>query len=138
MTHYTPRANPEKTGINAYVQPAPDGYIPRNEEKNVFDGPAPPNPCFHIPEGDVDVYAIVAGRRRLNDEAASDPSDRGDAYPSSMTLTTHRATNRSLETDIVPGKGWQLIGELPGYCDGTYNSDCNRAGDCVLQGHQAG
>lgn len=141
MTHYTPRANPEKTGINAYVKPTPDGYIPTNQKKNLFDGPEPPNPCYQIPEGEVNVYAIVSGRRLLNDNVSSDHSNQEvESNTTSMTPPSwHYYSNRSLETgDIVPGKGWQLIAEPQGYCDGTYNAECFRWGDCVLQGHHAG
>jgi hypothetical protein len=143
LTHYTPRA--EKTGINLYVKPTADGYVPLNDRKNVFDGPDPPNPCLDIPDGEIDVYAIVAGRRRLSSEEGvwnATTEQTTQKYLSEATAikstTLPSAANRSLETGIVPGKGWQLFAEPPGYCDGTYNSVCNRAEECVLQGHQAG
>ena len=47
--------------------------------------------------------------------------------------------HRDLQGDngITPGKGWELVGEPQGYCDGGYYSVCNRwtHNDCVLQGH---
>lgn len=136
LTHYTPRANPEKTGINAYVKPTEDGYIPTNNLKNLFDGPDPPNPCYTIPEGEIDVYAIVTGRRRLGEKETWETT-RNETTSAMQPLEIYRTSNRSLEGGIVPGKGWQLFGEPPGYCDGTYNSICNRATECVLQGQQA-
>jgi hypothetical protein len=136
LTHYTPRANPEKTGINVYVKPTGDGYIPMNKGKNLFDGPDPPNPCFTIPEGEIDVYAIVTGRRRLGEKETWNPITN-ESISVNQPPNIYQASNRSLEGDIVPGKGWQLIWEPPGYCDGTYNSICNRATECMLQGQQA-
>lgn len=110
--------------------------MPTNENKNLFDGPDPPNPCYRIPDGEVDVYAIVSGRRRLDDEDSW--MNVAEKKMPSAPLSVYQASNRSLASEIVPGKGWQLFGEPPGYCDGTYNSICNRATECVLQGHQAG
>lgn len=148
MTHYTPRANPETTGINAYVKPTAEGYVPSNTRQNVFDGPDPPNPCFQVPDGEIDVYAIVSGRRRrLRLEEQRDGMESETTSSSNMPITSMTPTiwkndtilHRNLEESmIVPGKGWELISEPSGYCDGTYNSICQREGGCVLQGHQAG
>ena len=51
--------------------------------------------------------------------------------------------NRTLEkkdTGIVPGKGWEVMTEPSGICDGTYDSICNRGpeNDCMLQAYQSG
>ena len=136
MTHYTPRANPEKTGINAYVKPTEGGYYPTNDQKNLFDGPDPPNPCYTIPAGEIDVYAIITGRRRLGEKEIW-KTTANESISVAQVPNVYQGSNRSLETEILPGKGWQLFGEPPGYCDGTYNSICNRATECLLQGQQA-
>ena len=135
-TQYTPRAHPELTSITSLLKPAPDGYIPQNTKELLFEGPDPPNPCYEIPDGEVDVYAVVAGRRRL-ESTALPAGNRTMASSRVEALKRERQTNdRSLETGIVPGKGWEVRGEPPGYCDGTYDSICNRDGtfNCVLQG----
>jgi len=138
ITHYTPRATPERNGIINYVKPTDGGYLPINEESNLFDGPDPLNPCMKIPDGEVDVYAIVSGRRKLHvlESWAAEDTMLGRRASSSDVLFYN--SNRSLESGIVPGKGWQMWGEPAGYCDGSYYAECNRAGPCVLQGNQVG
>jgi hypothetical protein len=44
------------------------------------------------------------------------------------------------EKRIEPGLGWQVEGELPGTCDGAYNSICGReeSNTCPLLGHHDG
>lgn len=131
LTHYQPRANYVDGAINAHVKPAENGYIPTNTKSNLFEGPAPHNPCFDIPEGEVDVYAVVTGRRRL----------AGGSVDNNM-LTRHAGglihSQRNLTSAVSPGKGWEIWGENSGLCDGTYASGCQREGQCVLQGQQAG
>eukprot|EP00934_Nitzschia_sp_Nitz4_P003014 Nitzschia sp. Nitz4//scaffold75_size92586//394//3490//NITZ4_004836-RA/size92586-augustus-gene-0.85-mRNA-1//-1//CDS//3329557648//3004//frame0 len=141
-TQYTPRANPANSAISNLVKPAPDGYIPRNEATLLFDGPDSVNACMQIPDGQVDVYAIVSGRRRLE---SFDMSDSRNIVDSTTQLLQgglsppHDISGRHLETDVVPGKGWQVFDEPPGQCDGTYNAVCNRGthNECVLEGSHA-
>ena len=47
---------------------------------------------------------------------------------------------RYLADSITPGKGWEVWGEPPGLCDGTYNATCGRwtKDECVLYGHHDG
>ena len=140
-TQYTPRANPEKTSITSILKPTVDGFVPANERIEAFEGPDPPNPCMQIPEGEVDVYGIVAGRRRMSEDdefqiRSTEIRHRLEAHQVSRAL---QAQNTSLESDISPGKGWEVFDEPSGYCDGTYNTICGRDTDymCVLQGRQA-
>jgi hypothetical protein len=81
------------------------------------------------------VYSIVTGRRRLHDAADLQTSPR-DSIESVQSLA-YVTSNRSLETSITPGKGWEVWGEPAGYCDGTYNAVCGIQNDneCALYGH---
>jgi hypothetical protein len=78
----------------------------------------------------VDVFNVVVGRRRLEEE---------DIFGSAKVpeFVKQPTPTRSLSDEIVPGKGWEVWGEPQGYCDGTYNAICARSGDneCVLLGH---
>lgn len=121
------------------LKPSADGYVPENKKEILFEGPDPPNNCYNIPEGEVDVYAVVAGRRRL-ERTAVPRSNATMAY--SVIRDTEKQVqmnSRFLENGIEPGKGWEVRNEPPGYCDGTYDAICNRDGDfnCVLQGQHA-
>ena len=131
--------------INSFVKPTDDGYVPRNEKKNLFDGPDPHNPCLAVPEGAVDVYAIVTGRRRRLETEQGFPSIVPvrtttefldvDQVPFSRDVAEGNITSEDI---IIPGKGWELWGENAGFCDGTYDAECQREGVCVLQGQEAG
>ena len=139
---YTPRANVYETSLTTVVKPAPpDDYVPRNEAVNVYDGPDVHNPCDDLPEGAVDVYAIVsAGRGRRRQLAP----DRDAQRPLLLNRTlASRAENtsrrRHLEDDdaIIPGRGWQVYDEPAGQCDGEYHSHCKRgkSDSCPMLGH---
>jgi hypothetical protein len=133
-TQYTPRADFHETSLTSIIKPTPDGYVPKNEKKALYEGPDAHNPCFDLPDGAIDVFNIVAGRRRLDALEFSEPVE-SNTVGSSNTHSSI-ANNRSLE-EIVPGKGWQVFGEPQGYCDGTYSAICARQGDieCALYGH---
>jgi len=77
----------------------------------MYDGPDGHNPCFDVREGEVDVWAVVSNRRRLDEEATS----------SRLTSLSPRQMS-----DIVPGSGWRITDEKPGMCDGGYHSICGR------------
>jgi hypothetical protein len=89
------------------------------------------------PEGEIDAYAIISGRRRVEalEYEYNPPLEIEDIY--SSTLDSAISFNRSLESGIKPGKGWEVWGEPQGYCDGTYSAVCARQTDsaCVLYGH---
>lgn len=149
-TQYTPRANFNETGLNAIIKPTADGYVPKNEKVALYEGPDEHVDCYDIPHGEVDVLAIVSGRRRNLEEAISwknaatattaalDTNKYMDKKPSwdSNRQNLHIDKHRELD-EIVPGKGWQLHGEPQGYCDGGFYSVCGRSTDnnCVLSGH---
>lgn len=97
--------------------------------------------CFAIPDGEIDVYSIVSGRRRLQDSVGVEPqliSFRDSIEQIQPTPTLN--FNRSLESGITAGKGWEVWGEPAGYCDGTYNAVCSIQdnNECALQDHHAG
>jgi hypothetical protein len=132
-TQYTPRAHPEERSISALVKPASDGYVPRNEKVALYDGPDVHIPDFDVPEGAIDVLAILENRRQLKGSVAESNSHVKKVEPD---LTQ---SSRSLN-DIVPGKGWQVFDEPQGTCDGSYESVCGRStdNDCILPGHHDG
>jgi hypothetical protein len=117
-TEFTPRANPERTSIQSLIKPNELGYVPHQKEKMLYTGPDVHNPLLELPEGAVDVNAIVSNGRNF-------PQTR----------------NRRLQKEsIVPGLGWEHVGVMNGYCDGSYNSECGRfaASNCLTPGHNDG
>ena len=147
-TLHTPRANPEKTSLAVLLKPAPNGYVPHNREKVLYEGPDVHNQCYDIPEGEVDVIAVVSGRRRLEHSEKPDfmmVSTKTNASPLEPANAVHQETSETADNlsrrlgkdDIVPGLGWEVGGEPPGKCDGEYDSICGRnyGSKCPLWGH---
>lgn len=143
---YTPRANPHETSITSILKEAPNSYKPRNEETVMFTGPDVHNPSLDIPPGEVDVLAIVSGRRRLSsmsyplsDAVILQKLDVNATSNMSPSIKTKGSihVNRKLANDIVPGLGWQVVDEFPGQCDGEYDSLCGRGKNdyCPLLHH---
>jgi hypothetical protein len=124
---HTPRVNPAETGLVSIMRPASDGYVPSVPGKVLYDGPEGHSPCFDLVVGDVNTHAIVSGRRLLLD------SRQQYAESSSLAL---KGSDRRL-TGLVSGKGWEIIMEKLGVCDGGYYSICGRASDddCPALGH---
>ena len=110
--------------------------MPKNEKTALYEGPDAHNQCFDIPEGEVDVFNVVVGRRKLQAETNIGNDDRTKTTQTIEKPST-TSVHRELGDAIVPGKGWEVWGEPQGYCDGTYNAVCDRSGDveCVLLGH---
>lgn len=102
------------------------------------------------------MLAIVSGRRRKLQQLPFFPfnmskSELTNRPPKSRKSQKNAAKQVSLEEqqnhqsqqqhrglgEITPGKGWELVGEPEGYCDGSYYAQCNRDtnNDCVLHGH---
>lgn len=82
---------------------------------------------------------MVSARRRLSSSHVSALGDQNAV--SSYNIDANGSYNRSLdETEVIPGKGWEVWGEPQGYCDGTYNSVCALQTDseCALYGHHDG
>ena len=135
-TEFTPRANPDETSLLTIFKPAPDGWVPELKEKMLYEGPDVPNPLLMVPEGEIDVEAIVSNRRL------------SDVYPpifmhqpsankvKSIQPDQQHLRGRNLET-IQTGKGWQFNNALPGNCDGTSTGICGRLknDDCLMYGH---
>jgi hypothetical protein len=103
--------------------------------KPLYDGPDAHNTCLDIPEGEIDVFNIVAGRRRLDEVEVRQTHHNHEIE--SFQIPSPVASNRSLKAGIVPGKGWEVWEEPEGYCDGTYDAVCGRSTDneCILLGH---
>jgi hypothetical protein len=62
---------------------------------------------------------------------------------SSSSSSSSTSTSRHLALDdekIEPGIGWQVVGELPGLCDGSYYAICGReqSNQCPMLGHHDG
>jgi len=113
-SEFTPRPMPESTSISSIIKPAEGGYVPKVEDKLLYDGPDDPPPALDIPDDAIDVrFVVSAGIRR------------------------RRRRRRLNEDAIVPGLGWQVHGELPGVCDGTATGICGRleSSTCLLDGH---
>jgi hypothetical protein len=116
-TEFTPRANPDKTSLRSIIKPNELGYVPHISEHLLYTGPNVHNPLLDLPEGAIDVVAIVSN---------------GRSYPESRRLQ---------QEPIVPGLGWQMNKYAhTGYCDGTYNSECSRdaSNTCLYLGHNDG
>lgn len=139
-TQYTPRANPAESSLTSVIKPTPDGYVPKNEDLPLYEGPDEHNTCFDIPGDEIDVFDVVIGRRNLYEK----PSLQGleqSSTPKIVPQTVERQVGRELEdTKIVPGKGWEVWEEPPGHCDGTYNATCGRStnSECAMIGHHDG
>jgi hypothetical protein len=148
-TEFTPRANAQETSITSILKPAPNGYVPKNEQLPLYDGPDVQNPCFDIPPGSVDVLAVVSLRRQrqraLQTTAVKTKFSRDSSESSSIVAGTNdqsvdRAAERrrvTSDTGIEPGLGWQVIDQPAGQCDGEYNSYCGRGSNdyCPLLRH---
>jgi hypothetical protein len=136
-TQYTPRANFHESALTSIIKPTSDGYVPRNEKTLLYEGPNEHNTCFDIPEGEIDVFNVVTGRRQLAEESFRPPSS-----PDTSTVddSMNADTTRYLEDIITPGKGWNVWGEPPGFCDGTYNATCGlyTKSECAMYGHHDG
>lgn len=133
-TQYTPRANFYETALTSIIKPTEDGYVPENLKQMLYEGPDAHNTCFDIPDGEIDVFNVVTGRRYLGEEELS-PRSLSEMSEADDVMAVD--TTRHLENDITPGKGWKVIDEPPGLCDGTYNATCGRSKDdeCFLYGH---
>ena len=123
---YAPRSNPTKTSLVSIIRAAPNGYKPSIAGKSLYDGPEGHNPCYDVAEDEIDTLAIVNGRRQLTEAAAA-----------VMVSFQPEDTNPRRLAGIEPGKGWELISEKPGECDGGYYSICGRSetDDCPALGH---
>ena len=115
-TEFQPRPNPEKTSLVSILKPASNGFKPHIHPGNLYNGPDVFNPFTAIPDGEVDVLAIVSNGRTYED---------------------NRSVRRLASEDpIEPGLGDDFVNKpRAGYCDATYNMECGRQGSCLLSGH---
>lgn len=128
-TEFSPRPNPEKTSIVSLVKENENGYKPHVALPNLYTGPDVHNPFLELPEGAIDVQAVVSLGRKFEDghRRAQEVTSGDNNLPED-----HRKMS-----SIIPGLGWQMAVQRAGYCDGTYNSECGRDKDnaCLLSGH---
>jgi hypothetical protein len=121
------------------VRAAPDGYKPANTATMAYDGADVHNSCYDVPEDGVDTVPIVSGRRRLHHEESSFLSSAESHIAMKPSLSLEQSSNASAREldEIVPGKGWEVIREKPGTCDGQYESICGRerTDPCPLLGY---
>mmetsp|Transcript_32696 Transcript_32696/g.33034 ORF Transcript_32696/g.33034 Transcript_32696/m.33034 type:complete len:311 (-) Transcript_32696:1438-2370(-) len=136
-TQYTPRANFHESALTSIIKSTPAGYIPRNTKVMLYEGPDEHNICLDIPEDEIDVFNVVTGRRRLNKDDFHLPSRLDLSKFDGSARDTTSLLTRHLEGGITPGTGWEVWGEPPGLCDGTYNATCGRwtQNECLLYGH---
>jgi len=101
--------------------------MPRVEEEMLYEGPDVRNPMFDIPDGQLDVLAVLNNGRKFH----------GDNQR--RQLAVDASLERRVNDEIAPGKGFALNHPV-GYCDGTYNAICGRSvdSDCLLYGHHDG
>jgi len=139
-SQYTPRANYHENSLTSIIKPTPDGYLPKNNKVPLYEGPDEHNTCFDIPEGEIDVFNVVTGRRRLNEEDYRLPGLLTEPRLDASNMGASNTQTRHLEAGIIAGKGWEVWGEPQGFCDGTYNTTCGRwtENECVLLGHHDG
>lgn len=102
-SEFTPRNDPSNTSIVSIIEPASDGYVPHITKDMLYDGPDVPNPFLEVPDGEIDLQAILMNRRRLNNNKM---------IPTKEEQTGTTNTSRNVE-DITPGIGWSLDA-LPG------------------------
>ena len=102
---YSPRANPEKTSITSIIKPGINGFVPHIKTGLLYTGPDVFNPVTAIPEGEIDVLAIVSNGRTYVDDGE----------------------RRRLDSDeIITGLGIEVGNLAPGgYCDGARSVTCD-------------
>lgn len=134
-TEFTPRANPDETSLRTIIKPAPDGWVPKIEEELLYDGPDVPNPSLMVPEGELDVEAIVVNRRRQSEFDMYEFMHPPNQLTPEIANERFNLRRRRLE-EIKAGKGW-LLDTKPGNCDGTATGICGRekSSNCLLSGH---
>ena len=116
FTEFQPRPNPVETSLAGILKPTSTGFKPHIHPGNLYNGPDVFNPYTAIPEGQIDVLAIVSNGRTYEEQGQVRRLDSSEA--------------------IEPGLGTEMgNGAKPGYCDATYNSECARQGNCLLLGH---
>ena len=70
--------------------------------------------------------------------AMSDHKERLLSIPRELKSTALRKTSTASSNEaITPGKGWMVWNHIPGFCDGSAQSTCNRGpkNTCLLAGH---
>ena len=146
-SEFTGRANPDRTSLRTIMRPAKDGYLPEHAMEVMYDK-AVSFDRQQIPQGEVDIRAIVGARRLQEGGDERGPVGDMDVVAAGTGASPNgphaRPGLRALADKIIPGRGWYLLpagenGVPVGYCDGStdYHS-CKRDKDtdCLVNEHQ--
>jgi hypothetical protein len=84
---------------------------------------------------------LVAGGNQTNPPTAL-PTERGGgrriaSSDDELVLPIQREMADTSNEKVAPGKGWMVYNRVPGFCDGSSQSTCNRSptNTCLLAGH---
>ena len=145
-TEFTPRANPEKTGIKSLLLPKQEEPYSNTLPPLLYDKDDVEVPIRKVPKGEVDAVEIfdLQGKRRrlqrmlrmgIRDNEDTMAQLRANRLDSRLSYEHHR---RAIA--ITPGEGWQSLHSYGDGCDGTLLSSntCGRlsSSNCLLEGHQ--
>lgn len=140
-TEHTPRANPDQTNIRSILTPSNiDGYVPQVEEELLYEPPDVEIPALQVPEESVNVRVVASlgstpESRDLEEHRASNDRELYKKQPSrKLSSSVSSFSSRSL---IQVGRGTSIYEHPSGYCDGSYESWCQRGKEsrCLLSGH---
>jgi len=146
-SEFTGRANPDRTSLRTIMRPAKDGYLPEHAMEVMYDK-AVSFDRQQIPQGEVDIRAIVGARRLQEGGDERGPVGDTDVVAADTGASPDgphaRPGLRALADKIVQGRGWYLLpagqnGVPVGYCDGfTDYHSCKRDKDtdCLANEHQ--
>lgn len=125
-SEWTPRNDPMRTSIRSLMFPDADGYIPNVGKDVVYDPPDVEIPTLLVPEGEIDVRAILS----------SGISKRQTIQMPKERLHLSKQQKDFSHSTIKPGNGTYLYDHKSGLCDGTWSSWCERdkSTSCLLSG----
>uniref|UniRef100_A0A7S2K2H7 Uncharacterized protein n=1 Tax=Leptocylindrus danicus TaxID=163516 RepID=A0A7S2K2H7_9STRA len=137
-TEHTPRANPNQSSIRSILKPSNiDGYMPEVEDEILYEPPDVEIPALQVPEESVNVRVVASlgstpGSRFLREHQLSNDRDLPPSGRSELSASSF--SSRSL---FQIGRGTSIYEHPSGYCDGSYQSWCDRGkkSRCLLSGH---
>lgn len=134
-TEWTPRTYYSTTTLRSIVLPN-DGYVPYLDVQNQYHGPDLLLPTQRIPNSDIDVHALA-----ILTSNHTTTSYFHKKRPIRSLLTSFSYTSRKSNiTTSTTSKKWKLINHASGFCDGSFQSECNRqpSQTCLLQNSNIG
>lgn len=153
MSEFLPVNLGIENSVHAHMKVASNGWVPRSEAEEMYQGVNLLPLSWKIPDTEVDLHAIAIAstyKKPLFDNEWYDQVDDDvideDAENSrrlQMHMPSHQMLRRNMKSDeVVPGLGWGIEAEggseVTGYCDGSSNSfNCHRGKNspCLLSGH---